>query len=54
MKRKRYEAELKEKVALEALKCDLTLARWGTKHVVHQGQIFSCRKQAVGGILITF
>jgi transposase len=53
-KRKRYGAELKAKVALEALKGDLTLAQLATKHGVHQGQISSWRKQAVDGMAGVF
>ena len=40
-KRKRYGADFKAKVALEALKGDLTLAQLTTRHGVHQGQILS-------------
>ena len=46
-KRKRYGADFKVRVALEALKGDLTLAQLATKHGVQQGQISSWRKQAV-------
>jgi transposase len=53
-KRKRYGAAFKAKVALEALKGDLTLAQLATKHGVHQGQISSWRKQAVDGMAGVF
>lgn len=53
-KRKRYGAEFKAKVALEALKGDLTLAQLATKHGVHQGQISAWRKQAVDGMAGVF
>jgi transposase len=49
-KRKRYGSDFKAKVALEALKGDLTLAQLVTKHGLHQGQISSCHKQAVDGM----
>ena len=35
-KRKRYSAELKAKVALEAIRGDLTIAQLVAKHGVHQ------------------
>jgi transposase len=38
---KKYGADFKAKVALEALKGDLTLAQLATRHGVHQGQILS-------------
>lgn len=41
-------------MALEALKGDLTLAQLAAKHGVHQGQISSWRKQAVGGLACVF
>ena len=53
-KRKRYGAEFKAKVALEALKGDLTLAQLASKHGVHQGQISGWRKQAVDGMAGVF
>ena len=53
-KRKRYGAEFKAKLALEALKGDLTLAQLATKHGVHQGQISAWRKQAVEGMAGVF
>ena len=46
-KRKRYGADFKEKVALEALKSDLTLAQLATKHALHQAMISTWRKQAM-------
>lgn len=53
-KRKRYGADFKAKVALDALKGDLTLAQLATKHGVHQRQISSWRKQAVEGMAGVF
>lgn len=52
--RKRYSADFKAKVALEALKGDLTLAQLATKHGVHQTMISTWRKQAVDGMASVF
>ena len=49
-KRKRYSAEFKAKVALEALKGELTLSQLATKHGVHQTMIAAWRKQAIEGL----
>jgi len=38
-KRKRYAAEFKAKVALEALRGELTTAQLATKHGVHQTMV---------------
>lgn len=52
--RKRYSADFKAKVALEALKGELTLAQLATKHGVHQTMISTWRKQAVDGMASVF
>ena len=49
-KRKRYTADFKAKVALEALKGALTLSQLATKHGVHQTMIAGWRKQAIEGL----
>ena len=49
-KRKRYSADFKAKVALEALKGGLTLSQLATKHGVHQTMIAGWRKQAIEGL----
>ena len=49
-KRRRYSAEFKAKVALEALKGDLTVAELVTKHGVHQTLIHTWKRQAVEGM----
>lgn len=49
-KRKRYGADFKAKVALEALKGELTLSQLAAKHGVHQTMIAAWRKQAVEGL----
>ncbi|HEY5215391.1 MAG TPA: transposase, partial [Pseudolabrys sp.] len=53
-KRKRYSADFKTKVALEALKGELTLSQLVTKHGVHQTMIAGWRRQAVKGLSAVF
>jgi transposase len=53
-KRKRYSADFKAKVALEALKGELTLSQLATKHGVHQTMIAAWRKHAVEGLAGVF
>lgn len=48
--RKRYSAEFKAKVALEAIRGDLTLAELAAKHGVHHTMIASWKRQAIDGI----
>ncbi len=52
--RKRYSAEFKAKVALEAIRGDLTLAELAAKHGIHHTMIASWKKQAVVGMAATF
>jgi len=51
MKRQRYSAEFKRKVALEAIKGELTIAQLAAKHGVHQTLINGWKKQAVAARL---
>ena len=53
-KRKRYSAEFKAKVALEALRGELTIAQLVTKHGVHQTLINAWKRQAVEGMAAVF
>ncbi len=53
-KRKRYSADFKAKVALEAIRGELTLAQLASKHSVHQTLINAWKKQAVEGMSGTF
>ncbi len=53
-KRRRYGAEFKAKVALEALKGELTIAQLVTKHGVHQTLINSWKRQAIEGMAGVF
>ena len=50
-KRKRYSADFKAKVALEALRGELTTAQLATKHGIHQTMVFEWKKQAVEGLI---
>lgn len=45
--RKRYSADFKAKVALEAIQGDLTLAELAAKHGVHHTMIASWKRQAI-------
>ena len=48
--RKRYSAEFKAKVAMEAIRGDLTLAELAAKHGVHQTMIGALKRQAMDGM----
>jgi transposase len=52
--RKRYTAEFKAKVALEAIRGELTLAALSAKHGIHQTMIAAWKKQAIEGMAVTF
>jgi transposase len=52
--RKRYSADFKAKVALEAIRGELTMAQLTAKHGVHQTLINSWKKQAVEGLSTVF
>lgn len=51
---KRYSADFKAKVALEAIRGDLTLAELAAKHGVHHTMIASWKRQAIEGMAGTF
>jgi len=53
-KRKRYSAEFKAKVALEALRGELTVSQLATKHGVHQTMIGDWKRQALDGLVTMF
>ena len=53
-KRKRYSAEFKAKVAMEALRGELTASQLATKHGVHQTMINDWKRQAVDGLVTVF
>lgn len=52
--RKRYTGEFKAKVALEAIRGDLTLAELATKHGIHPTMIATWKRQAIEGMAATF
>jgi transposase len=52
--RKRYSADFKAKVALDALRGELTTAQLTTKHGVHQTLISDWKKQATAGLSTIF
>ncbi len=52
--RKRYSADFKAKVALEAIRGDLTLAELAAKHGVHHTMIAAWKRQAIEGMANTF
>jgi transposase len=52
--RKRYTADFKAKVALEAIRGELTLAELASRHGIHQTMIAAWKKQAVDGMATTF
>ena len=53
-KRKRYSADFKAKVALEALRGELTTAQLATKHGIHQTMVGEWKKQAMEGLTTVF
>jgi len=53
-KRKRYSADFKAKVALEALRGELTTAQLATKHGIHQTMVGEWKKQAMDGLTAVF
>lgn len=53
-KRKRYSAEFKAKVALEAIRGEATVAQLTVKYGVHQMMINAWKKQAVEGMADVF
>ena len=53
-KRKRYSAEFKAKVAMEAMRGELTASHLATKHGVHQTMIGDWKRQAMEGLVSVF
>ena len=53
-KRKRYTAEFKAKVALEALRGELTTAQLAAKHGIHQTLVGDWKRQAMEGLTAVF
>jgi transposase len=53
-KRKRYSADFKAKVALDALRGELTAAQLAAKHGVHQTMVSAWKRQAMDGLASVF
>jgi len=53
-KRKRYSAEFKAKVALEAIKGEQTIQELGSRYGVHPNQITNWKRQAIDNLAETF
>ena len=53
-KRTRYSAEFKARVALEALRGELTTAQLATKHGIHQTMVGDWKRQAMEGMAAVF
>lgn len=53
-KRTRYSGEFKAKVALEAIRGEMTLAQLSAKHGVHQTLITGWKKQAIENMASAF
>ncbi len=51
---KRYSAEFKAKVAMDALRGELTTSQFATKHGVHQTLIGDWKRQAMDGLVTVF
>ena len=52
--RKRYSADFKAKVALEAIKGEQTLAELVAKYAIHHTMIAQWKRQAIEGMAVTF
>lgn len=53
-KRRRFTADFKARVALEALRGDKTIHEIAAKHQVHPNQVSTWRRQAVDGLDAVF
>ena len=53
-KRTRYSADFKAKVALEALRGELTTAQLAAKHGIHQTMVGEWKRQAMEGLTVVF
>lgn len=49
-KRKRYSADFKAKVALDAIRGEPTIAQLAAKHGVHRTMINACKMQSIEGM----
>jgi transposase len=53
-KRTRYGADFKAKIALEAIRSELTTSQLATKHGVHQTMINDWKRMAIAGLASIF
>ncbi len=53
-KRARYSADFKARVALEALRGELTTAQLAAKHGIHQTMVGDWKRQAMEGLTAVF
>ena len=53
-KRKRYSAEYKARIALEAIRGDLPITELASKHEVHPNQITNWKRQAIDNMAAGF
>ena len=53
-KRKRYSAEFKAKVALEAIKGEQTVSELGSRYGLHPNMITNWKRQAIDGMADVF
>jgi transposase len=53
-KRTRYSAQFKARVALEALRGELTAAQLAAKHGIHQTMVGEWKRQAMEGMVAVF
>jgi transposase len=53
-KRTRYSAEFKARVALDALRGELTTAQLAAKHGIHQTMVSEWKRQAMDGLASVF
>ena len=54
IKRRRFTADFKAKVALEALRGDKTIQEMATRHKVHPNQVSTWKRQATDGLDAVF
>ena len=52
--RRRFSAEFKAKVALEAIRSDRTISELATKHQLHPNQITQWKRQAIDNLAKAF
>jgi transposase len=53
-KRARYSADFKARVALEAMRGELTTAQLAAKHGIHQTMVGDWKRQAMEGLTAVF